>query len=98
MNIILKQILIIGATFFIILWFQNCEDKKNNKERTCFQDKYKLPILVCAVVGLLINFKEIFTDDSVENVEVIISEVKPKLNEYSSDMINQQIYTDMPDF
>jgi hypothetical protein len=100
MNIILKQLLIIGATFFIILWFQNCEDKKNNKERNTLQDKYKLPILVSAVVGLILNFKEIFNDNVQENVEIIISEVPSKIIQSKglpSDM-NQHIYTDMPDF
>jgi hypothetical protein len=52
MNLILKQILILGTTFFVILWFQNCEDTRNNKVRTTFHDTYKLPVLVTALLGL----------------------------------------------
>ncbi len=55
MNLILKQVLIIGTIFTVILWFQHQDDKKTKRERKTFFDKYKLPLLVSSIIGLLIN-------------------------------------------
>lgn len=72
MNLILKQVLIIGTIFTVILWFQHQDDKKTKRERKTFFDKYKLPLLVSSIIGLLINIpsllnlsngnQEIFTE------------------------------------
>ena len=97
MNLILKQILILGTTFFVILWFQNCEDTRNNKVRTTYHDTYKLPILVTALLGLIINFKELFSDDIIVTPIIVESTIVPTQNNMFSDM-NQQVYTEMPDF
>lgn len=97
MNLILKQILILGTAFFVILWFQNCEDKRNNKIRTTFHDTYKLPILVTALLGLIINFKELFSDDIIMAPIIVESTIVPTQNTIISD-INQEVYTEMPDF
>ena len=70
MNLILKQILIILTSFVIILWFQNVDDKKNNRERKTYYEKYKFPILVGSIVGLIINLPELFglSNCVVENI------------------------------
>ena len=82
MNLFLKQILIIGTSFLIILWFQNIDDKKNNRQRTTIYEQYKFPSLVAAIVGLLINLPEIINSNScqlVENVTdiTVVTPVKP---------------------
>jgi hypothetical protein len=114
MNLYLKQFLIIGLTFLLILWFQDCDDKKTKKERKTFFDMYKLPALVSAVLGLILNFNEIFSNNETiveENIVVIkpinnnkMNTNKPNLKptiKYSkgnfSD-VDQQIYTELPDF
>ena len=55
MNHIIKQLLIVIITFLIILWFQKCDDKRNNKIRKTLYEKYKLPLLVSSIVGLLLQ-------------------------------------------
>ena len=59
MNLLLKQVLIIGTIFTIILWFQQQDDKKTKRERKTFFDKYKLPLLVSSIIGLMINMQSI---------------------------------------
>jgi hypothetical protein len=70
MNHIIKQLLIVLITFLLILWFQRCDDKKNNKIRKTLYEKYKLPLLVSSIVGLLlqanIRKKKFITWDSTE--------------------------------
>jgi hypothetical protein len=60
MNLILKQFLIIGAAFLIILWFQNQDDKKHKRERKTFYDQYKFPLLVASIIGLVLNLPALF--------------------------------------
>ena len=103
MNYLVKQFLIIGTTFFLILWFQNCEDAKNKKVRTTIHEKYKLPILVAAILGLILNFNDIFMNNSSSQVEdmfhpissatqlEMLSGTKPSVPTFD-------IYTDIPDF
>jgi hypothetical protein len=70
MNHIIKQLLIVLITFLLILWFQRCDDKKNNKIRKTLYEKYKLPLLVSSIVGLLlqanIRKKKFISWDSTE--------------------------------
>ena len=70
MNHIIKQLLIVIITFLIILWFQKCDDKRNNKIRKTLYEKYKLPLLVSSIVGLLlqanIRKKKFISWDSTE--------------------------------
>ena len=51
------QILIIILSFIIILWFQKYDDKKYNKKRLTFYDKYKFPLLVSSIIGLILTFQ-----------------------------------------
>lgn len=60
MNLILKQFLIIGVAFFIILWFQYQDDKKHKRERKSFYDQYKFPLLVSSIIGLVLNLPTLF--------------------------------------
>lgn len=60
MNLILKQFLLIGLAFFIILWFQYQDDKKHKKKRKSFYDKYKFPLLVSSIIGLILNLPILF--------------------------------------
>jgi predicted permease len=60
MNLIIKQIIVVIITFLIILWFQNSDDKKHNRDRKSFYDKYKLPLLVSTIIGLILNLPLLF--------------------------------------
>ena len=73
MNLIFKQLIIISFTFIIILWFQDIDDKRHNKVRETFYEKYKFPLLVSAIIGLIINIPEIigitsYTEQCEENI------------------------------
>ena len=92
-------------TFLIILWFQNNEDKKYNKIRMSQYDKYKLPLLVSTIIGLILNFPIFFKLSECKQVNELteiniltpIKEIQKPLN--IKDIINNlQISTDMPDF
>ncbi len=56
MKSFVKQFLILLGTFLIILWVQNNDDLKNNVQRKSLYDKYKIPFLSTAFVGLVINY------------------------------------------
>ena len=74
MDLILKQLIIIAGTFLVILWFQNVDDRKHNKTRDTFYEKYKVPILVSAIIGFVINIPEIISSvsgDCVGNISEI---------------------------
>lgn len=94
MNLILKQVLIIGTAFTVILWFQHQDDKKTKRERKTFFDKYKLPLLVSSIIGLLINVPSLL-NLSNQNQEIfteltIITPVKEcdKLKEMAKPFMN----------
>jgi hypothetical protein len=70
MNLILKQFLIIGSAFLIILWFQYQDDKKHKRERKSFYDQYKFPILVSSIIGLVLNLPTLFGMDE-KSVETL---------------------------
>lgn len=71
MNLILKQLIIIAGTFLVILWFQNVDDKKHNKTRETIYEKYKFPILVSAIIGLVINIPEIISSTNNQSCQDI---------------------------
>lgn len=62
MNLFLKQFLVISCVFLIILLFQNLEDKKQNRIRKTFYEKFKLPLLISSITGLIINLPGLFSD------------------------------------
>jgi hypothetical protein len=129
MNLIIKQILLIGTIFLTILWIQNIDDKKYKKERKSIYDKYKFPLLVSAIIGLILNlpafmgfnceikkmeynneisrtfihnnnFGNHAVNDKLSWFDNGIPEQIPQNNfiNKSLDNIEQQIYTDLPDF
>ena len=73
MNLIVKQFCIIIGVFSITLWVQDMDDKKYNKTRTDFYDKYKFPLLMSAIIGLLINIPEIIMKNNEINNEIPVS-------------------------
>jgi len=77
MKLILKQFGIIIVVFSITLWVQQMDDKKYNKTRIDFFDKYKFPLLMSAIIGLLINVPELImkmdTNDNLIPVSFINS-------------------------
>ena len=75
MDLILKQLIIIAGTFLVILWFQNVDDKKHNKSRDTFYEKYKFPILVSAIVGFVINIPEIISSVSGTSCDANVTEI-----------------------
>ena len=93
MNLILKQVLIIGSVFAIIFWFQQKDDMKTKRIRTTFIEKYKLPMLVSSIVGLMLNLKNLTnlncSNETITEV-TIVTPVKEctKINEMSKPFIN----------
>ena len=81
MNPILKQISMLFIIFMIILWFQKMDDKKNKRVRTTYYEKYKLPLLVVSIVGLLINMN-IYKMFGLEECQQIthLTIIKPDIN------------------
>jgi hypothetical protein len=51
----IKQSLIIVFIFLIVLWIQKIDDKSKDIKRETIYDKFKLPLLVSAISGLLLN-------------------------------------------
>lgn len=109
MDYILKQVLIIGSIFLIILWYQNQDDKRYNKKRISFYDKYKFPILVSSIVGLLLQIPNLFNKTCINtnlakpyihNNNFGMNIEKNKLTWFNGNntVSDQQIFTDLPDF
>lgn len=112
MNLILKQVLIIGSAFFIILWFQSIDDKRNKRERTTYYEQFKFPVLVSAIVGFVLNLPDILNINKPNETPVISSEMdKPFIpkNNFGpnvekgrwftdKDITDQQVFTDLADF
>jgi hypothetical protein len=100
MNLILKQVLIIGSVFTIIYWFQQKDDLKTKRIRTTFIEKYKLPILVSSIVGLLLNLKNLMNSNCNKTITelTIVAPISPsrstpvkkcsKINDMSKPFLN----------
>ena len=77
MKLIIKQLGIIIGVFSITVWVQQMDDKKYNKNRIDFYDKYKFPLLISAIIGLLINVPELImkinTNDNIIPISFINS-------------------------
>jgi hypothetical protein len=63
MNQITIQILILLFIFITTVWLQSSNNKDTTKNKESFYNKYKLPIFICAVVYLIMNY--ILTDCNV---------------------------------
>ena len=109
MNLIIKQIIVMVITFFIILWFQNREDSKNNKDRDSYYEKYKLPLLVSAIIGLILNIPSLFKqseciNENITEINIItpVNDIKNcdshPYNDIKKIIDNLEITTGLPDF
>ena len=88
----MKQIIIVIFIFLLITWYQNIEDNKYKKNRYTFYEKYKFPIFVSALVGLVLSYSDYFCKNiSIQNVSNHIIKIKPNIND-------QQIYIDPSPF
>ena len=95
MNQNIKHIAIILGTFCIIYWFQRNEDIKTNYKRETYYEKFKLPGLVSAIIAL------IFTYTQYEINDIGINQIRPILRQSTGpkpNTINQDVYTELPDF
>lgn len=71
MKLIMKQMLIVVSSFFIIFWLQSKEDKRTNKVRNTPYEKFKFPILVASMVGLLFTMKEFIYTNNMNKITVV---------------------------
>lgn len=84
MNPYLKQFIIITIVFIIIMVYQEQQDKRHNRVRETTYEKYKLPLLVSSIVGLLLNLD--------------ILNLKPTVVCQQVPIKNQQIFTEYTNF
>jgi hypothetical protein len=106
MKLIVKQLIVMIVVFFIILWFQNNDDKKHNRTRLTLFEKYKLPLLVSTIVGLILHFPLFFKiqkcpPENITEISILtpVKEIKiPTMTNLKDIINNLQISTDMPDF
>ena len=84
----MKQIIIIVLTFILILWFQSIEDNKYKKQRNNIYEKYKYPIFVSALVGLVMSYSDYFCMNTIQNIP---KKLKPNV-------LEQQIFIDPSPF
>lgn len=78
MKLIMKQMLIVVSSFFIIFWLQSKEDKRTNKVRNTPYEKFKFPILVASMVGLLFTMKEFIHSNNINEITVVTPIEMPK--------------------
>lgn len=107
MNYIIKQIILLSIIFILILWFQQNDKNTKEKENISLYNKIKLPLLVCSIIGFILNLNIKFNDNIdiklintcnnddnlIDNNENIF---KSCMNNTSDK--NLLIYTDLPEF
>ena len=68
-----------------MLWFQNTDDIKNKKQRNTFYEKYKIPIFVASLVGLILNLPELLAysnpQKEIPKIPIIIEELGNFIND-----------------
>ena len=89
----MKEIIIVILIFCVILWFQSTEDNKYNKIRKTTYEKYKYPIFVSSIVGLILSYSNYFCQMNSNNS---LREIIPK--KIKSNILDQQIYIDPSPF
>jgi hypothetical protein len=113
MNIYFKYFIILFFIFIFILWFQNIDDKKHYKQRITFFEKYKLPVLLCSIIGFIMTYNLCSNISDKNDVNTNLFN-KQKINIYkhnktkylpkeiifnnSDNSSLQQVYIDMPNF
>jgi hypothetical protein len=108
MNYIIKQIILLSIIFILILWFQQNEKKDKEKDKNIsLYNKIKLPLLVCSIIGFILNLNIKFNNnidvaliDNCNNDDILINNneniFKSSINNTSDK--NLLIYTDLPEF
>ena len=83
----------------IIYWFQYQDDKKTKRKRVTFYEKYKFPLLISSIIGLLLTM---LNKIEVSETTLIVAssnnscvQESPLINKQISD---QEVFTDLPDF
>ena len=71
MKLIMKQVLIVVSSFFIIFWLQSKEDKRTNRVRSTSYEKFKFPILVSSMIGLLFTMKDFLCGNMTPDITII---------------------------
>ena len=89
----MKEIIIVILIFCVILWFQSTEDNKYNKIRKTTYEKYKYPIFVSSIVGLILSYSNYFCKINSSNV---LHTFIPK--KIKSTILDQQIFIDPSPF
>jgi hypothetical protein len=107
MNYIIKQIILLSIIFILILWFQQNDKNKKEKENISLYNKIKLPLLVCSIIGFILNLNIKFNDNIditlINNCNNDDSLIDNNENIFKSCMNNTSdknllIYTDLPEF
>lgn len=70
MKLIMKQILIVVSSFFIIFWLQSKEDKRTKRVRNTPYERFKFPLLVASMVGLLFTMKDFICGNTMNESTV----------------------------
>ena len=93
----MKEIIIVLISFILILWFQNIEDYKYKNNRYSLYEKYKYPIFVSAIIGLILSSCS-FLNISTPVISTPIIEKIQSINKIKSNIFDQQIYIDPSPF
>ena len=70
--------LIVVSSFFIIFWLQSKEDKRTNRVRNTSYERFKFPLLVASMVGLLFTMKEFMCTNNMNEIIVVAPFEIPK--------------------
>lgn len=84
-----------------MLWFQYKDDMKNKHDKRSCYDKYKMPLLVAAIVGLVLNLSTLLNNITlITTIEECSNTIMPPIRETfnTKNDIEQLIYTEMPNF
>lgn len=102
----LKLFLILIATFGVIYWFQQVDDKRRCKEKLTIYDNIKLPLLATSIVGLILFWDtEKFLTLFISSNSSVESPIKPSnenMQQKLTDLLPNKIIpskpSNVPDF
>jgi hypothetical protein len=108
MNIIIIHFLIILTVFLLVTWLQHNENTKINYKHESIYKKYRLPLLISCIVGLVLTIDINAFVTHEPNKSLLVEEVEKTLStkiitEDSSSAHNiesnqQNIHTNLPKF
>ena len=97
MNNLLKQILIIFSSFLLFYWIQSIDDKYYKINRDTTYQKYKNPILVASIIGLLLNINTDF-NINLNNPKLVSGTDDNNNNNNNNNNIVQKVHFNREDF